>query len=286
MAQATISGYAPVGGTDVYWESWGPEDGDPLVLLHGGYGLASDFHEFRARVGACGADGAGGPGAQPGRRFIGVELDGHGRTRLSGRPPRWETLGDDVAAVLRHLGLTSADVLGYSLGGGAALRCAIQHPSLVRHLVLLSAPHRRDGWFPGVRAGFDGMSGDTLFGLLSQSPLYGAWVSIAPEPDSFPALIDANGELLRRPYDWSLEVSSLPMPVLLAYGDADSISPAAAAEFFALLGGGQRDAGWDGSARPASRLAILPGVTHYNILGAAPLAGIVADFLLAGPLMP
>jgi hypothetical protein len=72
------------------------------------------------------------------------------------------------------------------------------------------------------------------------------------------------------------------MPVLLAYGDADSISPAAGAEFFALLGGGQRDAGWDGSARPASRLAILPGVTHYTILAAAPLPGMLAGFL-GGP---
>jgi pimeloyl-ACP methyl ester carboxylesterase len=268
MAQPTSSGYAPAGGTGVYWESWG--SGAPLVVVHGGYGLASDFHEFRERLAAH---------AQRATRVIGIELDGHGHSRASGRPLRWETLGDDLAGVLAHLGLDSADLLGYSLGGGAALRCAIQHPSLVRHLVLLSAPHRRDGWHPEVRAGFDGMSGAALFGVLGQSPLYTGWRAVAPDPDAFPALIDATGDLLRQPYDWSPAVSELPMPVLLAYGDADSISPAAAAEFFALLGGGQRDAGWDGSARPASRLAILPGVTHYDILGAGPLPAIVADFL-------
>jgi pimeloyl-ACP methyl ester carboxylesterase len=269
MGQPVSSGYAPVGGTDVYWESWGA--GDPLVVVHGGYGLASDFHEFRERLAAQSH-------ARP-TRVIGIELDGHGHSRASGRPLRWETLGDDIACVLRHLELDSADLLGYSLGGGATLRCAIQHPSLVRRLVLVCAPHRRDGWHPEVRAGFDGMSGSTLFGMLGQSPLYAAWRGVAPDPDAFPALIDATGDLLRQPYDWSSAVSELPMPVLLAYGDADSISPAAAAEFFALLGGGQRDAGWDGSARPASRLAILPGVTHYTILGAGPLPGIVADFL-------
>jgi hypothetical protein len=68
------------------------------------------------------------------------------------------------------------------------------------------------------------------------------------------------------------------MPVMLACGDADSVSPAAAAEFFGLLGGGQRDANWDGSLRPASRLAILPGQTRYDMLAAPALPRIVASF--------
>jgi hypothetical protein len=54
---------------------------------------------------------------------------------------------------------------------------------------------------------------------------------------------------------------------------------ACAAEFFALLGGGLRDANWDGSLAPASRLAILPGMTHYNIGPSPKLAAAVADFL-------
>ena len=133
--------------------------------------------------------------------------------------------------------------------------------------------------FPEILAAFDQMSSATLFDQFRQSAMYAEWVKVAPDPDAFPTLIDKTGELLRRPYDWSDEVRQLAIPVLLAYGDADSISPAQASAFFALLGGGQRDGGWDGSLAPAARLAILPGMTHYDI-GASPrLAAAVADFL-------
>jgi pimeloyl-ACP methyl ester carboxylesterase len=209
---------------------------------------------------------------------IAIELQGHGHTRDIARPFTWEGFGDQVAGVVEHFGPGQADLLGLSLGGGAVLRSAIQHPDLVRRLVVVAAPCRRDGWFPEVRAGFDGMS-SALFGQFRQSPMYEEWAKVAPDPDSFPALMDKSGELLRVPYDWSEEVRRLPMPVLLAYADADGVPPSHAAEFFALLGGGQRDATWDGSLRPESRLAILPGHTHYDIGTSPLLASVTSDFL-------
>ena len=51
------------------------------------------------------------------------------------------------------------------------------------------------------------------------------------------------------------------------------------AEFFALLGGGQRDAGWDGSLAPTNHLAVLPGLTHYNIFTSPQLLPIVEAFI-------
>jgi hypothetical protein len=48
---------------------------------------------------------------------------------------------------------------------------------------------------------------------------------------------------------------------------------------FGLLGGGKRDPGWDGSGRPKSRLAILPGLTHYTIGSAPALSSVVIPFL-------
>lgn len=265
----TESGYAPVGGVDVYWESRS-SGGTPLVVVHGGYGVTSMFGDVLDLLAER-------------RQVVAIELQGHGHTRDVAGPFSWEGFGDQVAGVVAHLSSGQADVLGLSLGGGAALRCAIQHPDLVRKLVVVAAPCRRDGWFPEVRAGFDGMS-RALFGQLRQSPLYEAWAKVAPDPDSFPVLIDKTGDLLRRPYDWSEEVKGLPMPVLLVYADADSIPPSHAAEFFALLGGGQRDAGWDASGRPASRLAILPGMTHYDIATSPRLASVADDFLATTPL--
>jgi pimeloyl-ACP methyl ester carboxylesterase len=258
------SGYAPASGVDVYWESRGSGE-TPLVVVHGGYGLTTMFGDVLDLLAEH-------------RRVIAIELQGHGHTRDIARPFTWEDFGDQVAGVVEHAGSGQADLLGWSLGGGAVLRCAIQHPDLVRKLVVVAAPYRRDGWFPEVRAGFDGMS-SALFGQFRQSPMYDEWAKVAPDPDSFPALMDKSGDLLRLPYDWGEEVRRLPMPVLLAYADADGVPPSHAAEFFALLGGGQRDATWDGSLRPESRLAILPGHTHYDIGTSPLLASVTSDFL-------
>jgi pimeloyl-ACP methyl ester carboxylesterase len=253
-----------VDGVDIYWESRG-SGGTPLIVTHGGYGLTSMY------AGLAGALAAS-------RQVVAIELQGHGHTRDVARPLRWERLGDDIAGVIAHLGFGEADLLGHSLGGGASLRCAIQHQHLVRKLTLLSAPCRRGAWFPSALAGFDQMTSATLFDQLRRSPLYSAWSEVAPDPGSFPTLIDKTGELLRQPYDWSDEVKRLPMPVQLIYGDADSISPAHAAEFLALLGGGLQDGGLDGSVPTESRLVILPGMTHYNILSSPYLAAAVAEF--------
>jgi pimeloyl-ACP methyl ester carboxylesterase len=265
MPRSADSGHVTVNGASVYWESRG-EGGTPLLLVPGGFGLASDFDPL---AGIWSRD----------RRVISLELDGHGHSRATGQPLRWETLADSIAGVITHLGLGSADLLGRSLGGGAALRCAIQHPALIRRLVLVSAPHRHSAWYPEVHAGWNSMNAATLFPQLSQSPMHANWRAVAPDVDAFPALIDATGDLLRQPYDWSGPVASLPMPVMLIFGDADSIPPSAIAEFHALLGGGQRDAGWDGSGLGPSRLAILPGATHYDILDAPSFPEIVTRFL-------
>ena len=265
MAGEVTSGYAPVDGVDVYWESRG-SGGTPLLMVHGGYGTTTMFGPVPDLLAED-------------RQVVAIELEGHGHTRNTTRPFTWERLGDQVAGVVRHLGFGQADLLGYSLGGETVLRSAIQHQDLVRKLVLVSAAFRRAAWFPETRAAWDQMTAATLAAPLRQSPLGVAYAEVAPDPDAFPSLVDKSGELLRRPYDWGDEVKGLTMPVLLTYADADSIPPSHAAEFFALLGGGLRDADWDGSLAPASRLAILPGMTHYNIGASPKLAAAVADFL-------
>jgi pimeloyl-ACP methyl ester carboxylesterase len=260
----TTTGYAPVNGLHMYWESRG-EDGVPLIVTHGGYGLTSMFGELLDQLAGD-------------RRVIAIELQGHGHTADINREFRYEHFGDDIAALIEHLGLGRADLLGYSLGGNSSLRCAIQHPDLVRKLALVSIPYRRADWYPEVLAGMDEMS-SAGFEQLRHAPMYPAYRAVAPDPEAFPALMDKTGELLRRDYDWSKEISQLPMPVLLVCGDSDSISPVHAAGFYSLLGGGQRDSGWDGTLPTQSRLAILPGRTHYDIFAAPELGAIVTGFL-------
>ena len=264
-AEAATEGYAPTAaGVQMYWRSLG-NGGTPLVVVHGGFGLADMFGDQLDRLAER-------------RRVVAVELQGHGHTRDVDRPFSFEAFGDDLAALVEHLGLEQADLMGYSLGGSAALRAAVQHSQRIRRLVLVSIPFRRDGWFPEVLAGMDQVSG-AGFEMMRQTPMYAAWRAVAPDAEAFPALMDKTGELLRRPYDWTEEVRGLTVPTQLVYGDADSVPPSHAAEFFALLGGGLRDAGWDGSQRPATQLSILPGRTHYDVYRAPVLADVVDSFL-------
>jgi pimeloyl-ACP methyl ester carboxylesterase len=263
-SEPTTTGYAPVNGVQMYWESRG-DGGVPLIVTHGGYGRTIMFGDLLDQFALR-------------RQVIAIELQGHGHTQDIDRPFRWEHFADDIAALIGHLGLEQADLLGCSLGGNASLRCAIRHPDRVRRLAVISIPYRRNGWYPEILAAFDQMS-QAGFEQMRQAPLYAEYTAVAPDPDGFPALMDKTGELLRREYDWSEEIRHLPMPVLLVYGDSDSIPPAHAAEFYALLGGGAKDAGWEGSLPTSSRLAILPGLTHYNIFRAPQLATVVEDFL-------
>ena len=262
------TGYAPVNGLQMYYEIHG--SGAPLVLLHGGLGMGAMFGAVLPQLAAS-------------RQVIIADLHAHGRTASIDRPLRLEHMGDDVAGLIRHLGLAQADVMGYSMGGGAALRAAIQHPDLVRKLVVVSVPFRRDGWYPEVLASMDQI-GAPAAEFMRGSPMYQSYTAVAPEPD-FPALLDKMGDMLRYHYDYTAEVAALTMPALLVFGDADGVPPSHVAEFFRLLGGGQRDAGWDGSAMPRSQLAILPGTTHYNSFSSPLLAPIVLPFLDA-PLPP
>jgi len=132
--------YADVNGLSLYYAEHG--SGEPLVLLHGGFGTGEMFGPVLPALAAQ-------------RRVIAVDLQAHGRTADAGRPLRYETMADDVAALIGHLGHVRSDVMGVSMGGGVALRTAIQHPEAVDRVVLVSAPFRRDGWSPrsGRRCG-------------------------------------------------------------------------------------------------------------------------------------
>ncbi|HEV7718205.1 MAG TPA: alpha/beta hydrolase, partial [Arsenicitalea sp.] len=239
--------------------------GAPLVLVHGGLWASGMFADLL-------------PELAKHRQVIALDLQAHGRTADIDRPLSYEAMGDDIAGLIRHLGFEQADVLGYSLGGGAALRAAIQHPALVQRLVLVSTPFKRTGWFPEVLAGMESV-GPQMAEAMRPTPMYAQYSAVAPRPQDWPVLLDKVGGCLRPDYDWSAEVAALTAPTMLIYGDADSISPAHAAQFFALLGGGKRDGNWDGSGISKHRLAILPGLTHYTMFSSPAVVATATNFL-------
>jgi pimeloyl-ACP methyl ester carboxylesterase len=260
---AHINGYAPVNGLKMYYEAHGA--GRPLVLLHGGAGATEMFNSIVPKL-------------SKGRQIILTDLQAHGRTADIDRPLRYELMADDVAALVAYLKLEAVDLMGYSLGAGVAIRTAIQHPEIVRKLVVISTPFKRDGWYSEVRSAMSQGTPESAQ-AMKQSPMYEMYYRIAPRPKDWPVLITKLGEMLRRDYDWSEEVKFLKIPTMIVVGDSDSVRPGHAVEFFELLGGGKEDAGWDGSKMPKAKLAILPGVTHYNVVDSASLILTVKPFL-------
>ena len=242
--------------------------GSPLVLLHGGFGSVEMFGRNVELLAAA-------------HRVIGVDLQSHGRSPAADRPMHFERMADDVADLIKYLGLDRTAVMGFSLGGAVALRTAIQHPDLVERLILVSTVFKRGGWHPEMTAGMDAMGPETAE-PLKNSPMYADYVRIAPRKEDWPVLVTQLTTAMKIEYDWSAEVAKLPMPVLIVAGDADGMPPSHAVEFFDLLGGGKRDANWDRSGMTHHRLAILPGLTHYDINVSPQLAQAVIPFLDEG----
>jgi pimeloyl-ACP methyl ester carboxylesterase len=259
------TGYAEAAeGLRVYYEIYG--QGEPIVVMAGGL---SDSSSMMQTIGPLSRE----------RQVIAIDLEGHGRTALRETPMSHEKLGDDVAVVLKHLNIAKADVGGYSHGGDAAIRMAIQHPDMVRNLIVISTAAERDGWYPEVLKGMEAVS-SAQADAMKQTPLYARYAEVAPHPEQFPLLLDRLGALMKKDYDWRPEIAKLPMPALLLFADHDAVSMRHVAEFFALFGGGVKDAGWEGEAKYArARLAIVPGYTHYNFGMGPDVARVIEAYL-------
>ena len=257
--------YADVNGISLYYETHGT--GRPLILLHGGLGSGEMFGPIL-------------PALTQEHQVILVDLQGHGRRADIDRPLDIRLMADDIAALIEHLGLEKPDVMGYSLGGGVALMTAVRHPELVRRVVVVSANIRRNAIYPEMLAQ-QGQVGPGAAAFMKDTPMYQLYQRVAPRPEDFPRLLGKIGEAMAKDFDFTDEVRGLQVPTLVVAADADMAPPSHYVEVFVLLGGGQRDGGWMGEGRPAGghALAILPGMTHYNIFASPLLAAAATSFL-------
>lgn len=255
------SGTARSAGLDVYYEVHGSGSAQPLVMLHGALMTNSTWGELLALL------------AQS-RRVIAIEQQAHGHTPDIDRPLGYEQMADDTAAVLRHLGIERAHVLGYSMGGGVALQLAMRHAELVDRLVLMSAPFRTDGWYPDVIDAATHIDAKQLV----DTPWHQAYVRAAPRPGDWERLVERIKELDSKPYAWpDATVRAIRAPTLVMLGDADGVRPEHAVELFRNRGGGVFG---DIRGLPAARLAVVPGTTHVGILDRTDvLPGFINAFL-------
>jgi len=241
--------YAEVHGLKMYYEIHG--EGFPLVLLHGG--LSTIDTSFGKVL----------PGLAGRRQVIAIEQQAHGHTADSDRPLTYQQMANDTIALLSHIGIECADFFGYSIGAGIAIEIAIEHPKVVRKLVVATPIFTADGFQPGVLAGMEALQPEHLAG----SPFQEDYERSAPNPHDWPRLIAKTKQLDREFVDWPSEaIASIKAPTLLIAGDSDIVRPEHVVEMFRLLGGGVSG---DHVGLPNVQLAVLPGTTHITLVDRA-----------------
>ncbi len=262
--QPPTTGYAPVNGLKMYYEIHG--SGEPVVLLHGAFMTIPN--NWTGWIGELSKT----------RKVIAVEMQGHGRTADIKRDFSSENFADDVAALLDHLKIPSADLIGYSMGGGVALQCAIRHPEKVRKVVSISAVFRHDGWVKGALDAFPQLTSVRFKG----TPVETGYKELSPTPDEFPNFVKRVAAMAVKPYDFGADkLEATKAPMFFIHGDADGVRLEHISEMFRLKGG---ELFGDMRPRSASRLAILPNTTHVTLMNRMPvIVPMVSDFFDAKP---
>ena len=262
---AGTGAYAELNGLNMYYEIQGA--GRPMILLHGGLGSGEMFGPIL-------------PALTANHRVIAPDLQGHGRTADIDRPIDERLMADDIAALIDHLGLDKPDLVGYSLGGGVAFHTAVKYPEKIGRLVTASVYFRSDDVHEELKA-MQGQVNASAAEFMKETPMWETYQRLAPRPEDFGRLLDKIGEMMQEGFDYTDELRGIQVPTLLVAADADQAPPSALVEAFKLIDGGLRDGGWTGENRPKGghALAILPGLTHYDIFASPLLAAVALDFV-------
>jgi pimeloyl-ACP methyl ester carboxylesterase len=262
--EPTTGATAQINGLDMYYEVHGA-NGEPLVLIHGAYMTIPT--NWAGLI----------PTLSRTRQVIAVEMQGHGRTSDRDTPITYEGMADDVAALLDHLGVEQAAVFGYSMGGGVAIRLALQHPDKVSRLVVASMPIAYAAFPDSFYAMIESFKPEMFAG----SPFEAAHLELGKTKEQFIMLFEKLRALDLDRFAWDEEgFAAISVPSLLIFGDADVIKIDHVARTHQLLGG---ITDGDSNGLPKTQLLVLPGTSHigvfFNPANVELLKAIVPGFL-------
>jgi pimeloyl-ACP methyl ester carboxylesterase len=242
--------YAQVNGLKMYYEVHGT--GKPLLLLHGAFGTPEGWATVL-------------PTLAKSHQVIVVEQQGHGRTGDIDRPLSFGQMAEDTGALLQQLNIQSADVFGYSMGGGVALALAIKHPGLVRKLAILGAGTgpTKDTYDPEAYKQFKSMTPENFNFPQVKDP----YTRLAPDPSKWPVLVS---KIIKLDDDFKgfaeKDVKGIKAHTLIMMGDHDVVRAEHAAEVAGLI--------------PHSQLVIIAGGDHFVLfMNPKKVLSILAPFL-------
>jgi len=240
------SGYSVVNGLKMYYEIHG--EGKPLVLIHGGGSVIESSFEFII------------PHLSKNRKVIAMDLQAHGRTDDRTTPLSFKQDADDVAALLKNLGVPKADFLGFSNGGQTCIEIGLRQPQIINKLILASAFYKRSAVVPQFWEGFESATLDQMPKELQEG-----FLKVNNDKAKLLNMFNRDVERMKAFKDWSDdEIRSLTMPVLIINSSKDVGSPEHALEMHRLI--------------PSSEIVILPGF-HGEYLSKNFIVPIIQEFL-------
>jgi pimeloyl-ACP methyl ester carboxylesterase len=231
------SAHAPINGLNFYYEVYG-EGNIPLVLIHGGGStIQSSFGNLLPLLADYGT-------------IIAVELQAHGRTSDRDAPETFEQDADDVAALLKHLKIAKANILGFSNGGTTTLHIAVRHPQLVHKIIPVSAAWKREGLITGFFEGMQGATIDNMPGLLKV-----LYLAVNPDQNGLQVMFEKDKQRMTDFKDYSDEdLKAIQAPALIMVADKDVITVEHTLTLSQLI--------------PHAQLLVMPGI-HGSFIGEA-----------------
>ena len=243
---------AHINGVHIYYEIYG--QGDPLLLLHGGIG---DHKMFMAQIPALA------------KHFLVIAPDtrAQGASEDGATPLSYSLFASDWMELLEYLGMKQAYIVGWSDGGCTGLALAMQHPEVVKKLVVFGTPYNVTNYFPGMM--------EQLIKSTDESQVLGrymrkAYQKVAPHPEQWETLLDklVRDMYNRDPHFTLKQLGTILSPTLVLHAEKEEYFPVKHSQELA-------------QAIPHAKLVVLPGVTHAAPLENPPLFNrTVIDFLM------
>ena len=229
-----ISAYASVNSIQMYYEIHG--EGNALVLIHGG---GSTIQTSFGKILPLFAEKY---------QVIAVELQAHGRTADRDTPESFDQDAEDVIALLHHLGIKKAYILGFSNGGNTAMKIAMKAPEIVNKLIIISAFYKREGMIPDF---FEAMEHATLNDMPQL--LKEGYLAVNNSQEGLLAMFTKDRDRMRNFRDWTDDdLRSIHTPAFIIAGQHDVVTVEHTVQMSHMI--------------PDAELMILPG-THGSFIG-------------------
>ena len=231
MPAADTHGTVDVSGAQIYYAIYGK--GDPVILLHGGLGNSDHWANQVPTLAAK-------------FEVIAIDSRGQGRSTRTRARVTYETMADDVIAVMDKLQIPRASLVGWSDGGEIALKLAIKHPDRVAKLFVFGANYDSNGSKPR-----SGRPSDTFTAYAAKCRA--DYAKLSRTPKDWDGLVDWLLPVWRTPMGFTKDqLRTIKAPTLVADGDHDEVIVLGQIEEMSKL-------------IPNAQLAVFTNTSHFAL---------------------